>query len=463
MGSTGESVRRLTDFGFNPAWMPGGKELVVATEGAFAPYGRGNAASELWVIDTAAGAKRKIFAGDAVQPSVSPHGVRIAYWGLPRGGAQRDVWTIPAGGLAPGEKPVPVTQDAAIDWNPFWSADGKSLYFGSNREGTMNLWRVSIDERSGKPLGPPEPLSLPAREILQSSISADGRHIAFRVVEDDFSIERVTFDPAAEKVVSDPVSLARASSPFLGSAISPDGKTLVYGSFGAREDLFLGGVDGTGHRKLTDDASRDRNPTFSADGRKIFFQSDRSGRWEIWSIAPDASGLAQVTKTAGETPAFPVCSPDGKRLALVYGSQMRFLELGTGESKLSDPLPAPPKGFEFAPASWSPDGSRLAGTLLPAGGEGPNAGVAVFSLGARLYERLTTTGGNPTYLPDGRRLLFEDRDGIRLLDGSTKRSSLVSAASTQRPFNLGALSPDGRSFFILRRSSQSDIWRMSFR
>jgi Tol biopolymer transport system component len=461
MGSTGESVRRLTDFGFNPAWMPGGKQLVVGTESAFAPYGRANASSELWVIDTATGAKRKIFAGDAVQPSVSPHGTRIAYWGLPRGSSQRDVWTIPAGGLPAGEKPVPVTQDAAIDWNPFWSADGKSLYFGSNREGTMNLWRVSIDERSGKPLGPPEPLSLPAREILQSSISADGRHIAFRVVEDDFSIERVTFDPAAEKVVSDPVSLARATSPFLGSAISPDGKTLVYGSFGAREDLFLGGVDGTGHRKLTDDASRDRNPTFSTDGRKIFFQSDRSGRWEIWSIAPDGSGLAQVTKTTGETPAYPVCSPDGKRLAFIYGVQTRFLELGARDYRLSDPLPAPPQGFEFQASSWSPDGSRLAGTLTPAG-EGPDAGVAVFSFGTRLYERLTTTGGGPMYLPDGRRLLFEDRDGIRLIEESTKRSSLIAQASVQRPFNLGTLSPDGRSFFTLRRTSQSDIWRMSF-
>jgi hypothetical protein len=66
------------------------------------------------------------------------------------------------------------------------------------------------------------------------------------------------------------------------------------------------------------------------------------------------------------------------------------------------------------------------------------------------------------YLPDGRRLLFEDRDGIRLVDESTKRSSLIAEASVQRPFNLGTLSPDGRSFFTLRRSSQSDIWRISF-
>ena len=133
---------------------------------------------------------------------------------------------------------------------------------------------------------------MPAREILQSSISADGRHIAFRAVEDDFSIERVTFDPAAEKVVSDPVSLVRGPA-FLGSAVSPDGKTFVYGSSGAREDLFLVGVDGAGHRKLTDDTSRDRNPTFrpTAEDRPVGSKRPwRSGRSRRTEAPPRATG-----------------------------------------------------------------------------------------------------------------------------------------------------------------------------
>ena len=37
MGATGESVRRLTDFGYNPAWSPDGREIVVATEGVSDP------------------------------------------------------------------------------------------------------------------------------------------------------------------------------------------------------------------------------------------------------------------------------------------------------------------------------------------------------------------------------------------------------------------------------------------
>ncbi|MFY9552042.1 MAG: protein kinase, partial [Thermoanaerobaculia bacterium] len=164
MGATGENVRRLTSFGSDPAWSPDGHEVVYSTELVARPYGR-QSTSELWAVEIGTGKTRKIFAEDAIQPSVSPHGLRIAYWALPTGGSQRDIWTIPYKGLAAGEKPVAVTQDAAIDWNPVWAPDGRSLYFLSNRDGAMNLWSVPIDEATGKPLGPAEPQRLPAREV----------------------------------------------------------------------------------------------------------------------------------------------------------------------------------------------------------------------------------------------------------------------------------------------------------
>ena len=37
------------------------------------------------MLDLVSGTKRIFFAGDAVQPSVSPHGLRVAYWDM-RGG-----------------------------------------------------------------------------------------------------------------------------------------------------------------------------------------------------------------------------------------------------------------------------------------------------------------------------------------------------------------------------------------
>src|SRR6185369_8160552 len=154
MGATGESVRRLTDFGFNPSWSPDGKEIVVATEGAFDPVARVSR-SQIFLVDVATGARRSLTVADGVQPSWSPHGWRIAFWGLAQPGAHRAIWTLPAKGGAP----VTVVDDAYYNWSPVWYPDGRFLYFASNRGGSMNLWRVAIDERSGEVHGEPEPIT----------------------------------------------------------------------------------------------------------------------------------------------------------------------------------------------------------------------------------------------------------------------------------------------------------------
>ncbi len=82
---------------------------------------------------------------------------RIAYWSLREHSGQRDVFTI----AADGSDAQPETNDRDTDWAPRWSPDGRHLYFASDRGGTMNLWRVPIDEshrpdtrRAGAPRRP---------------------------------------------------------------------------------------------------------------------------------------------------------------------------------------------------------------------------------------------------------------------------------------------------------------------
>ena len=95
LGIAGGPPRRLTDFGYNPAWSPDGKEIALATEGVEDPGSR-KTNSDLWRVAVATGAKRPIVgSADAVQPSWSPHGQRIAYWGLPPGSAERVLLTVP--------------------------------------------------------------------------------------------------------------------------------------------------------------------------------------------------------------------------------------------------------------------------------------------------------------------------------------------------------------------------------
>jgi len=97
MGATGQSVKRLTNFGYDPAWSPDGKEIACADDGPLDRNYRNNPNSRIWAVNVATGERRLVTKEDSIQPNWSPHGYRIAYGGR-RNAAQRDIWTIPVSG-----------------------------------------------------------------------------------------------------------------------------------------------------------------------------------------------------------------------------------------------------------------------------------------------------------------------------------------------------------------------------
>ncbi len=160
MGMTGEAVRRVSPAGFRPTWSPDGKQLAFTIENVELNPQNAARMSELWTVDVESGVARILSKADAVMPSWSPNNRRIAYTGRMEGAnfQHLDIWTIPIAGGAP----TRVTDDVQNDWSPTWSPDGRYIYFSSDRGGSMNLWRVRIDESSGRRLGEPEPLTTPA-------------------------------------------------------------------------------------------------------------------------------------------------------------------------------------------------------------------------------------------------------------------------------------------------------------
>ena len=82
-------------------------------------------------------------------------------------------------------------------------------------------------------------------------------------------------------------------------------------------ELFLADGDGKHARQITDYGCASFAPTFTPDGKKILFSSNKhdcDGRkFELYMINLDGSGLEQVTNFGGFT-AFPEISPDGKKL-----------------------------------------------------------------------------------------------------------------------------------------------------
>jgi serine/threonine protein kinase/Tol biopolymer transport system component len=451
MGATGESVRRLTDFGYNPSWSPDGKELVVATEGIASPGARSNT-SQLWKIDVASGGKSLLVEGDAAQPSWSPNGHRIAFWGVPPGSAQRVLWTVPAAG---GE-PVRITDDLHLNWSPVWSPDGRHLYFASDRGGTMNLWRVPIDERSGETRGEPEPITTPAPWSGLLSFSRDGRQIVYATDEGKSNLEKIAFDPAGATVSGEPRAVTQGSRAVRIGEVSPDGRWIAFDTSAPREDLFVVQADGGGLRQLTDDDFKDRVPRWSPDGSRILFYSNRSGQYEAWTIRPDGSGLEQLTRT-GESLFSPIWSPDGRRIVATRGFEGAVLIDLTQPIERRTPTPLPvDREAAFNASSWSPDGKRLAGNL-----ETP--GIVVYSFDSRALERLSDRGRSPLWLRDNRTILYLDEDGIFALDSRTRRTWPVVSPPSNSVFLGLSVSPDHRTLYTVRAFDEGDIWMATIR
>jgi len=70
-------------------------------------------------------------------------------------------------------------------------------------------------------------------------------------------------------------------------------------------------ADGGAQRRMTNDSAEDMTPSWSRDGRWIYFASDRSGPWETWKV-PAAGGAPVQVMRVGEGPAFE--SVDGEYL-----------------------------------------------------------------------------------------------------------------------------------------------------
>jgi Tol biopolymer transport system component len=462
MGATGESVRRLTDFGFHPAWSPDGREVAFSTEGFSDPGSRRPSPSAVWVVNVSTGERRQLTdakTGDGAQPAWSPDGARIAYWGKHKGG-QRDIWTIPSRG---GE-PAPVTDDAAFDWNPVWSPDGKFLYFASDRGGSMNLWRVPLEAQTGRPTGPPEPLTAPSSYAQHVAFSRDGRRAVYVNQVSSTNIFTVDFNPYKERITGQPVAVTQGSRHASGPHLSPDGGWFVYSSQGERqEDLYLVSRDGASPpRKLTDDAFKDRGPRWSPDGKSIAFYSDRSGRYEAWTINADGGGLRQLTFTEGPSVAYPFWSPDGSRVAYNRSAEScSIIEVGKSwQGQTPHRLPDPPdRRMEiFWATSWSPDGRKLGGWVSP---ESETPGMAVYDFETGGYERITDFGNSPVWLSDNRRLLFNYLQRLYIVNSETKKFHELLPPSPHRVSGYG-LTPDGRTLYYGLAVKEADVWLLDF-
>jgi dipeptidyl aminopeptidase/acylaminoacyl peptidase len=262
-----------------------------------------------------------------------------------------------------------------------------------------------------------------------------------------------------------PLPVFRSTArPIRDHDVSPDGQWIAFSRTGVQEDLFVTRLDGSQYRRLTDDAFRDRGPSWSPDGKRIAFYSDRTGAYEHWVIHPDGSGLERLARMQrGGSLNFPVWSPDGSRIAAAVIPHGWTLFDVSGRTAEADVMPEPDPSNKFWPLSWSPDGSRLAGLLVRP--DGLTQGLAQFELATGRYARILEKPGSrwliPLWLTDSRRLLVRDRNGILLLDAVTGRTKkLIEVSGYFTGFSLG-VTRDNRWITYTETATDGDIWLMT--
>jgi Tol biopolymer transport system component len=237
------------------------------------------------------------------RPVFSPDGGKLAFVRSSEDGYSDELFVAPKLG---GESKQLTFDHRRIFGPPSWTPDSREIVFSSNRAGLATLWRVAA---SG---GVPRRVPSTGPVAWYPSVSVSGGELAYEIVDEEKNLWRIA--------LRDPRHASGEAS-----IMVPAAKT----------DNFV--------------------PQFSPDGRKIAFQSGRSGYEEIWISNADGSDLAQATdlqRFAGS----PRWSPEGRYIAFDFRrhqhSEIDILDTVTGRIGT---IAAFPTADNVIP-SWSRDG-----------------------------------------------------------------------------------------------------------
>ena len=224
---------------------------------------------------------------------------------------------------------------------------------------------------------------------------------------------------------------------------SPHARIAFTSVIDENSDIYVMNSDGGNQVRLTIDPARDYDPSWSPDGERIVFVSNRErGVEQIYVM--DSDGGNSIRLTNDSTHQEPAWSPNGDKIAYVRnrgGRQIWIMDAdGGNQTQLTE------VGKNRNPA-WSPDGGRIAFVSTRDGGNG----LFVMEENGSNQKRLTpdmNLTANPTWSPDGNWIAFgaldEEIRSFQIYAASVAGRLRVERLTHARPHKLQpAWSPDG--------------------
>lgn len=185
-------------------------------------------------------------------------------------------------------------------------------------------------------------------------------------------------------------------------AAIPDGPqiTVLTDTFdaGIGQDIVTMGPNGESPQTVIEEVGWNR-PSWSADGSLLMLGAYGEWSGEVVAIA-GGSGLRSYRRAPLEG-GNAVMSPDGRVVAYPHKGSVWLLDVLTGSVRRATPWRL--QGTAFEPSSFSPDGSKLAGTTAPGAGFGDAVAVDLRTGHVSLLAR---EASDPVYSPDGSEVAF---------------------------------------------------------
>jgi TolB protein len=267
-------------------------------------------------------------------PSVSPHGDAIAF--ISNRSGNFDVYvTMPDGGQL-----LRVTDSPANESAPFWTLDARVVF---------SVWADNVATVYAASSRSPQPAIIGSAPGRQPMISPDGKKLVYSSGQfPSMHLVESALDGSNVR------TLTKVPSAAFNAVYSPDQSQIAFARMDSTRQLqvWVMNADGNGERQLTrftpEDGSPqwpawspdgrrlaiqsgkynrntpaenmahvwvidvksgaatrlnphttaylDETPSWFPDGRRIAFQSDRTGRMEIWVMNADGTGAVQVTR-----------------------------------------------------------------------------------------------------------------------------------------------------------------------
>ncbi|MBN1155478.1 PD40 domain-containing protein [candidate division KSB1 bacterium] len=383
-------------------WTPDGKKVLFRTN---RDGNGGTIQCALYSVDINGGLPEKLPMLQAGAGDFAPNGQQIVYsplfrdfrsWKRYQGGWAQDLYIFDLNSLDTKQ----ISPSKRTERDPMWI--GNTIYFASDRDGTLNLY--SYDTTTDE-----------TKQLTQNTVwdvrwaSSDNKSQIVYELNGELNIYNITTATNEKLSITVPddglamrpshVSVAKNIEDF---ELSPKGERAL---FIARGDVFTAPIEKGPTRNLTNSSnSHEKSARWSPDGKNIAFISDMTGEEQIYLIDQEGKGKSkQLTKDLKALLLAPVWSPDGEKLAIGDKDGILYVVYvkdGKVERIADD---AYSRIYDYA---WSPNGGHLAFSMS---NENRMNSLYIWSVSDKKLRKITEDyfeSNNPAWDPNGDYLYY---------------------------------------------------------